>query len=455
MNVGVPELQKKEEVVPQSVVAAKEEAVGEDETALVLTTSLGHFLCHLGELIFPSVMVAMMGEFALQRNQTTALALFGYVLMGVGAMPFGIWADAWNPRKILFLYYVLLTLSGLAVAVAPDVPVLCCALTLFGLALSIYHPVGLAMISVGVRARGRILGINGVAGSLGLAFSPLLAAAALMLGSWRFAYLAFAVLSAVSATAFFFWRNGMNGPVAERGPAPTTHHRPSARSYVPLALLLVIMMLGGLNYRALVTALPPFLLGEQGNQHSRLAASTAGLLAAPGGPLLTAAALAPGRPEATQAETARSGWLAFLILLAGGIGQIFGGWLADRFGARRVYAFLLIQLLPVGLLIALFGNTPLGVLLACCLAIGLFAQQPVENVLLADYTSAARRSRSYALKFMLTFGIGAFGSVIVGQIWQETDSLNAVFCLIAALGTMMMLLLAVFRLQDAVAAGER
>ena len=39
----------------------------EDETAIVLTTSLAHFLCHFGELIFPSVMIAVMAEFGDKR----------------------------------------------------------------------------------------------------------------------------------------------------------------------------------------------------------------------------------------------------------------------------------------------------------------------------------------------------------------------------------------------------
>src|SRR5438093_1282034 len=59
------------------------------ETTIIWTTSLGHALCHLGELIFPSVMVAMMHEFHLAPDQVTWLALPCYVLFGLGALPVG------------------------------------------------------------------------------------------------------------------------------------------------------------------------------------------------------------------------------------------------------------------------------------------------------------------------------------------------------------------------------
>src|SRR5262249_47348004 len=110
-----------------------------DEWIIIKITSLAHFLCHLGELIFPSVMVAVMMEFQLPQHQATALALLGYILLGAGALPVGLWADAWDPRRILLIYFVAMAGAGLAVALAPEIPYLFVGLTLLGLAASIYH----------------------------------------------------------------------------------------------------------------------------------------------------------------------------------------------------------------------------------------------------------------------------------------------------------------------------
>ena len=64
-----------------------------NEAAIVQITSLGHFLCHLGELVFTGVLTAVMVEFQLEPHVATALGLLGYVLMGLGAVPVGFLAS--------------------------------------------------------------------------------------------------------------------------------------------------------------------------------------------------------------------------------------------------------------------------------------------------------------------------------------------------------------------------
>jgi MFS family permease len=168
----------------------------------------------------------------------------------------------------------------------------------------------------------------------------------------------------------------------------------------------VAMMLGGLNYRCLVTALPIYLRGESGaaNQEFKLAL------------------------------------MVFLALVAGGIGQISGGWASDRFGARRVYPVMLAFLVPFALLLGTLDSSAIAPLVACAVAIFLFAQQPVENSLLAEWTSSRRRSVSYGTKFALTFGVGALGTQVAGLIWYQFDSMAPVFYVIAGSAFLMGLL---------------
>ena len=54
-------------------------------------------------------------------------------------------------------------------ALARSVVAVTVGLTLLGAGASLYHPVGLALLSHGVRLRGRAMGIHGVAGSVGVA----------------------------------------------------------------------------------------------------------------------------------------------------------------------------------------------------------------------------------------------------------------------------------------------
>src|SRR5262245_3292765 len=92
-----------------------------DERALLLVTSLGHAVCHMGELLFTGLTLAVMAEYALAPHVATALPMLGYILLGAGAIPMGRWADAWGPARVLQIYFVLMAAAGLAVAASAEV----------------------------------------------------------------------------------------------------------------------------------------------------------------------------------------------------------------------------------------------------------------------------------------------------------------------------------------------
>ena len=394
----------------ETLPLAQPRSVALDETTIVVITSLAHALCHLGELIFPSVMLAVMHEFGLREYQVTALSLMGLFLFGAGALPVGLWADRWNSKLILLIYFVAMSGSAVLVTLAADVWSMFVAFTLLGLALSIYHPTGLAMISLGVSAKGRAMGINGVAGSIGIAISPLLGSWAASMGVWRLAYGILAGLSALFGVIMLLMlrsRPADNGVVEPRVAAAASVTK---KNHLALGILFVVMMLAGFNYRCLVTALPTYLAGE----------------------------------EAQGSQLMRAGGLVSIILFAGAFGQLLGGSLADRVGSARVYVYLVAVLIPLSALLGFVGANLLAVAIASVLAVALFALQPVENTLLAEYTTTRRRSVSYGIKFLLTFGVGAIGAQVVGVIWYETQKLDAVFWIITASASVMAGLLLVF-----------
>jgi FSR family fosmidomycin resistance protein-like MFS transporter len=407
-----------------NLISAQEPTAAQREVAIVVVTSLGHFLCHLAEIMFPCVIIAVIAEYTLAPDAATRLALPGYILFGLGAVPVGVLADAWSTRSIFAIYFGLMAVSGAAVMFAPTPELLLVALTSLGLAASIYHPAGLAMISLGIARRSRAMGINGVAGNLGIALAPLVAWWAITyLGNWRWAYALIAALAAgfgvimmvmVRRGVFIDPRPchlGLASSTERDG--PVQHGRRSRfRRYLPLLLLLLVMMLGGLNYRCLVTALPTYLSGE----------------------------------TAQSGQLIRGGlWLASFALIAGAVGQLLGGYLGERAGAQRVYFYMIGSLIVTAAVLGTLEGHPAAVLVASLLAVGLFAQQPLENALLAESTSTARRSLSYGWKFVLTFGVGAMGAQIVGVVWTETGSLAPVFWLISVSACLMLILLGLQR----------
>ncbi len=382
------------------------------ERAIIIITSLGHAICHMGELAYFGLMAAVITQFDLKEDQATALALPGLILMGAGALPVGAWADSWGHGRVFLIYFLAMATSCLAVALAPNVWVLCLTLTLLGLAASIYHPVGVAMLSLGVKARNRAMGVNGVAGSVGVALGPALGLGAAYLGWWPLAYLIIGGLSLLAAGLMIVTFRGRGLVTVEvAGKSARAHSTPVpqgngrlSRPYLVLALFFLVMMLGGFNYRCLMTALPLYLKGGVGSGSEREAAAVL---------------------------------IVMGVLLIGGVGQYFGGRIGEQLGARRVYFTLIGLLIPLTVGLATLQGTFLMLPMACLVAVCLFGQQPVENGLLADATSAGRRGISYGLKFTLTFGIGALGTQAAGWMWRATHSPGPAFYMIAGSALLM------------------
>jgi len=371
-----------------------------NEWRIIGLTSVAHTLCHMSELVFAGLLLALLREFQLSPEQVTLLGASGYALMGIGAVPTGLWTDRWGARRVLIVYFFALAIAALGVALSPGVWALAASLTVLGAALSLYHPAGLALIAHGCRKRGQALGINGVAGNLGIAAGPAFGAFLAALGHWRLAYILIAVASLLAGVAMVVFRIDESArherPMEPANDAPMLPPR--------IMLLFAAMLLGGFNYRCLMTALPTFL--------------------AHGATLPAALEQAAG--------------LTFLVLLLGAVGQYVGGHAADRLPAGWLYVGLILATVPLALVMA-HGNQLVVLLAAGGLAICLFGQQPVENTIVAHITPARRRSTFFGLKFVLTFGVGALGAPLVGVVWEETGSLAPVFDVFAGCALVMAL----------------
>jgi FSR family fosmidomycin resistance protein-like MFS transporter len=386
------------------------------ERDLITVTSLGHFICHLGEGMYGGVLVAWVTQFELDRFWSAVLPMVGIVLLGAGAIPVSLWADAWGPTRVFRIYFFAMCAAALLVALSPNVLVLFIALTLLGMAASIYHPVGLALLAMGTTRRGVAMGINGVVGNFGIALGPAIGFYMTQMGFWRGAYLIVAACSLISA-GFFWWvtRKLTHGHPPGSDPLARHRHQSNAasspianppqswRRHVPLVLLLGVMMLGGLNYRCLMTALPTYLGGEGSGQNSEELKSL----------------------------------LIFVSLIIGGFGQYFGGWLSDRFGARYVYPAIIAMLIPLGLALSFLEGSAFAFVVVSLLAVFLFGQQPIENSVLAEGSTGGRQSLSYGAKFILTFSFGALGGTVVGWIWDNFHGMGPVFFFIACSAAVM------------------
>jgi MFS family permease len=366
-----------------------------NERNVLLLAGVGHFATHFFELMFPTLAVVIASELELPFAEVLGWSLAGYVLFGLGALPWGVLADRFGARRVVLIGLAGMGVSALAAAEATPGRSLAICLASLGLFASSYHPAGMSLISHTSVARGRALGINGIFGNLGIAVTPLLTATLAAQAGTRHAF-HFAGLAACAAAVALGFLRIDERPDATR---PVGDPQPGTNHVWLFVVLCVAAMLAGIIYRGNTVAQPAYF--------------------------------------AERVSLLHFGLLTSLVYLIGVGGPYVGGTLADRYDLRWLY--LLFHLATVPLLL-LMSRTTDGPLLGAAALLAFFSlgMQPIENSLFARFTPARWRATGYGLKFVLTFGVGASAVGLVQ--WAQTDGdLSRAFLYLAGVAALLVL----------------
>ncbi len=371
-----------------------------DRSIIALVTT-GHGLVHTYELSIPIFMTVWLAELGVTEATLGAVVGSGYFLFGAGALPSGILVDQFGSRRLIACGLAGMGAAFVLLGLLPGLWGLGAALLAWGAAASVYHPAGLALISTGVRQRGRALAYHGIAGNVGIAGGPLLTALLLLAFDWATVAVLLGLPALVAAAGA--WRVSVNetaavglhdatdGPSTASGEEArrTALGRQTRRLFASgFAGVFALVALSGLYYRGVLTFLPDLLT-----------------------PLVTI-----DLPIGVSA-----GRYVYAGLLAVGIaGQYVGGRLSDRertewvlAGALGLLSLMAVVFLPV----AGWGT---GALLVASAGLGfvLFLVQPLYQATVAEYTPPDTRGLSYGYTYLAVFGIGAVGAALSGGLLQ-------------------------------------
>ncbi len=155
-----------------------------------LLLNIGHAVDHMFLLIFATAVASVAVEFG-HANWTDLMpySVGAFVLFGLGALPAGHLGDQWGRRVMMIIFFVGMGVSALLVATTQNAWQLAAALTLLGAFASIYHPVGIPMLVQGVPNPGAVIGLNGLAGNLGIAVAALVTGLLVKWIGWRAAFI--------------------------------------------------------------------------------------------------------------------------------------------------------------------------------------------------------------------------------------------------------------------------
>jgi MFS family permease len=376
-----------------------------NEKKILIFTSAAHYLTHFFVLAFPALVMPISRDLSLEPADVLKIGFPMYLCYGVLAIPWGYLGDRGNPRWMMGAGLIIAGLGFVASGFAESAEHLTLCLGVIGVGCSAYHPTGLALISKGIRVRGRAMGINGLWGNFGIATAPLVSGTLTYLLGWQNTLLVFGLLGILLGVVCFLAPFSIGRDDLQKGSSV------AGRQAVELFLILCgAMVFSGLMYRGYTVILPTFFEGKLSGLGELVSS------------FLDTASATP------EVATLLATLITCGVYLVGMVGQLIGGRVADRFDLRWAYLVFFVCALPF--LVSLrFVEGLLLIPLAGGFVLFSLGMQPVENSLVAMLTPPQWRSVSYGVKFTLVFGAGSLAVYFV-SFTSASYGLDAVISLL-------------------------
>lgn len=387
-----------------------------------LLLNIGHFLDHLFMLIFATVAaLALHREWGIGYADMLAYATPGFFAFGVFALPAGWLADKWSRDGMMCVFFIGIGISSIATGFATTPFQMGLGLFVIGLFAAIYHPVGLAIVTMKWRNTGMRIAANGVWGNLGVACAALVTGYLIDNGGWRMAFILPGLFSiAVGLVYIGLYRK--TAATEHAAPNADTRNRATDTSLVHRALVMRVSAIvflttavAAISFQSTTFALPKIF-------DERLQ----GLVAQISG---TAATVS----ESGQTDFATTlGILAFMVFAVASMAQLLVGSLLDRYGPRPVLMTVgAVQLIFFAWMPGLTDGAALAVALGFML--GVFGQIPINDYMIGKMASGAYRARIYAVRYVVAFTVLALSLPLIAFVY-ENWGFDTLFRILAGVG---------------------
>jgi len=353
--------------------------------------SAGHFATDFANGALPALLPFMVDRFDLSYTLAAAVMLASTASSSLIQPLFGAWSDR---HGALWLLPTGVAVAGIGIAIAAAAPAYWLVLILVvisGLGVAAFHPEGskfAAYASGDRRASG--MSLFSLGGNVGYALGPT-ATTPLVLALGLTGGLLLSVPCLVIAALLLAVVPFLRGfsPDHDASRAPTGEHdRPGA-----LALLLGVIAFRSVAWFGLVTFVPLWEV-SLGNSKSH------------GSHLLS------------------------LMLLAGGLGTLAAGPIADRLGRRPVLIASLAATAPLILVYVLVGGVP-GTIALAGVGICVIGTFGVTMVMSQEYLPS-RIGMASGLSIGLSIGLGGIAAVGLGALADSVDLQAAMYAAAAA-----------------------
>ena len=346
--------------------------------------NFAHALDHFAVLIFPAAILAMSATFNRPFGELLVYSTGGFVAFGLFSMPWGWIGKRVTGYRLITLFFFGIGASSILCGLAQTPLQIGLALTLVGVFAAIYHPIGNAMLSAIDPARiGRIMGLNGLCGNFGVATAALITGVLTDLISWRAAFIVPGLFSIGVGIAFLML-------VSDPGPLRSPPRKQTDR-IIPRAELIRVFII-----MAISTAVGGFVFS----------ATTAVM------PKLFEMRLT----EITSSITG-IGLFVFVVYALAAVAQLVIGSLIDRHALGRIFLVIAVMQIPAFVLTGIIGGVA-TLFAAIPMMFFVFGLIPINEVMVARYSSPEYRTRIYSVRYTLAFA--AVAAAIPAAAWFHT-----------------------------------
>lgn len=373
-----------------------------------LLLNLGHALDHLFLLIFATAVSAIATEFGVGRWEDMMPYTVGaFVMFGLGSIPAGRLGDLWGRRQMMLVFFFGMGLSAMGVALTQTPLQMGIALTVLGVFSAIYHPVGIPMLVQKAERPGLTIGVNGLAGNLGIAMAALSTGFLVAWQGWRMAFIVPGVVSILCG--FLFAWTAPNETSAPAKKKSTVVQLPKHLAWRTFAVMVA------------TSTTTSLLFNITTNGNTQLLAE---------------------RLDGLVNDPTRLGMLLAVIYAVASLAQLVVGRLLDWLPVKPLFfAVLFLQIVSF----ALASQTTGWVWYVAAIGymVMVFAAIPFSDTMVVRYIDDAMRSRVSGTRIAISFGISSLAVYSLGPFVKAsgfTQLMVAASC-VAALGALIVLFL--------------
>ena len=362
-----------------------------------------HAIDHLALLIFATAVSAIALDFGVARwEDLMPYATGAFVMFGIASLPAGRYGDLWGRRAMMLVYFFGMGVSLILVAFTQSPLQIAIALTLMGAFSAIYHPVGIPMLLQGAPKAGAVIGVNGLAGNLGIAVAALLTGFLVKHVGWRAAFVVPGIFALILGVYF-----AMKVPQETASPAKRKSGTPlqldRSTAVRVFAVLTCTTTLGSLIFN----------FTTNGN-----------------GELLRE------RVSNIASDPAQLGLLLAGVYAIASIAQVIVGQLIDRFPLKRIF-LPIVAAQVLCFVLAANASGWLFYVFAIAYMTFVFGAIPFTDAIIARFVDDSMRSRVAGLRLAVSFGISSVAVWILGPFVKASGftTLLLTMAVIAALST--------------------